>query len=106
MGQDPLPLPECTKIQEAIMEKYAHTDFRDRLDGPPPVRGPLGEAKIEIKPGRPSVKQRPFQLTGERREALIKIIDGLVSEGKLEKGYSAWNSPAFPVPKKNPGEWR
>ena len=36
----------------------------------------------------------------------MKISEGLVAEGKIEEGESPWISPAFPVPKKNPGEWR
>ena len=52
------------------------------------------------------MKQRPFQVVGERREAMIKLIEELEKEGKVEKGVSAWCSPAFPVAKKKPGEYR
>ena len=72
----------------------------------PPVRGPFAEATIEIKPGVTPVKQRPFQVVGERRDALTKLIQQLEKEGKVERGMSAWCSPAFPVAKKNPGEYR
>ena len=61
---------------------------------------------IEIRPGATPVKQRPYHFHGERRDALCRIVEQLVREGKLEKGRSAWSSPAFPVPKKRPGEYR
>ena len=41
-----------------------------------------------------------------RREALIKLIDKLIEEGKVEPGVSEWCSPTFPVAKKKPGEYR
>ena len=34
------------------------------------------------------------------------MVDQLILDGKLEEGKSAWSSPAFPVPKKKPGEYR
>ena len=45
-------------------------------------------------------------MIGERREALETLIDKFVAEGKLADGVSAWSSPAFPVPKKQPGTYR
>ena len=106
IGSDPVEDEKVDAIKKKIMEDYSQSVFRSCLGKMPPVRGPLGEATIEIKPDRVSVKQIPFRLAGERREALRKLIKDLLEEGKIEQGKSAWNSPAFPVPKKNPGEWR
>ena len=50
------------------------------------MRGPFGEATIEIKPGVTPAKQRPFQVVGERRDALTKLIQQLQKEGKVERG--------------------
>jgi hypothetical protein len=72
----------------------------------PPVRGPFGEAEIKLKPGAKPVKQRMFHITGERREAWEKLTDEVIQAGKVEPGQGPWNSPSFPVPKKNPGEYR
>ena len=58
------------------------------MGGIPPTRGPFGEATIEIKPGFVPVKQRPFQVVGERRDAMVKLIQQLEKEGKVEKGMS------------------
>ena len=97
---------EVKLLIEKIVADYASTVFK--CEGPldRPVRGPFGEATIELKPGAQPLKQRPFHLVGERREALAKLVDQLVRDGKLEPGKSAWCSPAFPVPKKVPGTYR
>ena len=92
--------------RKQLLEEFKGTVFRETLGGTPPSRGPFGEATIEIKPGFVPAKQRPFQVVGERREAMIKLIQQLEREGKVERGVSSWCSPAFPVAKKNPGEYR
>ena len=72
----------------------------------PPVRGPYCECEIKLKPDATPVKQREFQISGERREAMIKMVEKLLEENKIEVGQSAWSSPAFPVAKKTPGKYR
>jgi hypothetical protein len=104
-GSEPISDPQVEKIKSEIVEKFSTSVFRKTLGKTPPVRGPLGQAKIEIKPGCSNVKQRAFQLAGDRREALIKLIRDLEKEGKIEEGVSDWSSPAFPVSKKDPGKW-
>ena len=37
---------------------------------------------------------------------MLRIVDQLIKDGKLGEGKSAWSSPAFPVHKKRPGEYR
>ena len=85
---------------------YADTVFRPKLGHTPPVRGLFGEATIEIKPGWSPVKQKPFALAGERRTAMEGLVKNLIEEGKIEAGYGPWCSPAFPVAKKAPGQYR
>ena len=45
-------------------------------------------------------------MTGERRDAMIKIIEEFEELGLIEEGISPWMSPAFPVKKKEAGKWR
>ena len=47
------------------------------------------------------MKQRPFQVVGERRDAMVKLIQKLGEKGKVERGVSSWCNPAFPVANKN-----
>ena len=45
---------ECEAVDVArgqILEAYKDSVFRDKHDGDPPVRGPFGEATIEVRPG-------------------------------------------------------
>ena len=93
-------------IVSKIIKDFSSTVFK--CDGPVerPIRGPFGEATIELKPGATPLKQRPFHLVGERRDALAKMVDQLVADEKLEPGKSAWCRPAFPVPQKTPGTYR
>ena len=93
-------------LRAQIVEEYRESVFSDKPTGPPPVRGPFGEATIILKPGAVPVKQRMFQIQGERRKAWNEGIEKLEREQKLEDGVSAWSSPSFPVPKKVPGTYR
>ena len=95
------------QLRRQVLLDYTGTVFRKEV--PPtdrPIRGPFGEATIELAPGAQPIKQRAFHMHGERGEALGKLIDQYVREGKLEPGKGPWSSPAFPVPKKKPGEYR
>ena len=76
------------------------------MGGDHPIRGPHGEAIIELKANAKPVKQRMFQIHGERRSAWVKLTDEIIRDGKIEPGVSPWSSPSFPVPKKKPGEYR
>ena len=90
-----------------VIKDFEGSVFLSKLpDELPPVRGPFGEAEINLNPGAKPVKQRMFHITGERREAWDKLTDEVIASGKVEPGQSPWNSPSFPVPKKNPGEYR
>jgi hypothetical protein len=94
-------------LKKQVLSDYTGTVFRKEVPSDErPVRGPFGEATIELMPGAQPVKQRAFHMHGERGEALAKLVDQYVREGKLEPGKGPWSSPAFPVPKKKPGEYR
>ena len=83
-----------------ILEEFSTTVFSAKITGGPPVRGPFGETVINLKPGAVPVRQRPFQIVGERRTAWLKLTDELVENGLIEPGVGSWNLPSFPVPKK------
>ena len=59
-----------------------------------------------MKPGIIPRIQRPFAITGERREAMIEIIEEFERLQLIEPSVSPWLSPAFPVKKKEAGKWR
>jgi hypothetical protein len=93
-------------LRAKMLGEYQGTVFSNKSVRDPPVRGPFGEATITLKPGVTPRKQRPFQMHGERLEAWKKLIDQLIEDGKIEEGVSDWNSPSFPVAKKESGKWR
>ena len=70
--------------RDKILEDYKSSVFSGKTGGNPPVRCQLGEAEIFIKPGAQPVKQRQFTITGERRDAWIKLVDQLYKDGKIE----------------------
>ena len=97
---------EVKRLIENIHKDYDGEVLCEKVPpGPRPVRGPFGEGEIELKPGARAKKQRPIPLTGERREAMIKLVEEWENEGKVEDGASEWSSPAFVVAKKG-GKWR
>ena len=104
--RDPITNEKVEEKRQKILEDYKSSVFSGKTTGSPPVRGPLGEAEVILKPGAKPVKQKAFAISGERRDAWIRLIDQLVKDGKIEAGYGPWNSPSFPVPKKLPGDYR
>jgi hypothetical protein len=94
------------ELRAALRRDFEGEVLRDRIWGERIVRGPLGEGKIELKPGSVAKKQRPIHLTGERHRALCDLVDEWVRDKKVEEGVpSAWSSPTFVVAKKQ-GKWR
>ena len=93
----------CSKIQALtarLKEKCGYTFFSGKPVFPPPVRGPYGEAKIRLKPDPCVYQHTEFALSGERREAMEKILREFLARGWLEPCHSEWASPCFVVPKK------
>jgi hypothetical protein len=60
--------------QQRILDYFKDTLLKTVVTGPPPVRGPFGEATIVIKPGTSALKQRMYQIHGKRREKWAEII--------------------------------
>jgi hypothetical protein len=106
-AREPSEMPEVVKIRDQIMVDFQDTVFRSKLpNADPPIRGPFGLAEIKLKANAKPVKQRMFHITGERREAWDKLTNEVITSGKVEPGIGPWSSASFPVPKKNPGEYR
>jgi len=90
----------------AILKEFGHDVLSGKMFSEPPIRGPLGLATIDLKEGAEPKRQRAFQMNQERQDALNKILKEYQELGWIEPSYSEWGSPAFVVPKKQPGEWR
>ena len=70
-------------LRRAILCEYADTVFNPEVERPPPVRGPMGEATITLKPGAVPIKQRMFQMHGERKDKWAELVTELGREGKV-----------------------
>ena len=77
---------EVQRLRRTLLEEFKDTTFRPQVWEDPPIRRPFGEAEIILKPGVFPVIQRPFMLTGERREAMAEIIREFEEWGLLEPG--------------------
>lgn len=98
--------PLAQELRQKLIDEFKDTALSGKYLPNPPVRGPFGEAEIWLKPDAKPVSQPPFQLTGERRQALAELVEKAREMGKLESGKGPWNTPAFPVTKKVPGTYR
>ena len=97
--------PLAQELRQKLIDEFGKTSLSGKYLPHPPVRGPHGEAEIWLKPDAKPVSQPPYQLTGERRQALADLVEKAREGGKLEDGKGPWNKPAFPVPKKVAGTW-
>jgi hypothetical protein len=106
-GWDPERLES---LRQKIHADFDGTALRTDLIPDPPVRGRYGYAFIPLQENAVPERQKPFQLYGERQEALRKIVDEWIEKKFIErptKGGVEWLSQAFPVPKKSPTfPWR
>ena len=106
----PTSEPEEARIEDVrqkIFKDFEGTVLTSQVPHNPPKRGPYGEAKILLKEGAIPVRQKVFGVHGERALAHKKVTQEWLDNGYLELAEeSEWLSMTFPVPKKNPGEWR
>ena len=93
-------------VRSGIVEKFKCDVLSGTLHKDPPVRGPYGEASINLKAGAKPKRMRGFQVHGPKAEALEKMVEDFTEIGWLEPSYSEWGSAAFVVPKKEEGQWR
>ena len=97
--------PKVNRLIEEIRASYDGTVLRESVWPNPPVRGPHGYGRIELKEGAVAKKMHHIFLTGPRREAMINLVKEWMRDEKVEDGYGEWVSPAFVVSKKG-GRWR
>ena len=63
---------------------------------------PAKRVKVRLRPGAPaSLRVPPLRMGAKQADILESIIKQLVDEGKLERGTSPYQSPAFIVTKAN-----
>ena len=93
-------------LRTKLLEEFEGTFLSGIYPKDPPVRGPFGGAEIWLKPDARPVSVTPYQIHGERRMALDKLIGEAMDHHKMEKGQGPWNTPVFPVPKKEQGSYR
>ena len=93
-------------VRSGIVDEFKDDVLSGKLHKDPPVRGPYGEASINLKPGAKPKRMRGFQVHGPKAEALKKMVEDFTEIGWLEPSYSEWGSAAFVVPKKEEGQWR
>ena len=93
----------ATNLREALREEFGGTSLSGKYLSNPPKRGPFGEGEIWLRPDARPVSVPPFQLSGERREALDLLVGKGMEQGKLEPGKGPWNTP---VPQKVPHTYR
>ena len=93
------------ELKQRIMQDYKDTVLRTTLFLDPPERGQYGYAYMPLKEGAVPVRQKPFFMHGERKEALEKVTQDWIDKKFIEPATSKnseWLSQTFPVPKKNP----
>ena len=105
-AREPATAPLVEKWVAKFIEEFGVISLSGKCPVNPPIRGPFGLAEIWLKPGAVPVSVAPSQVTGETRAACVNLVDSTLAAGKLGPGVSAWNTPSFPVPKKEPVEYR
>ena len=110
VGQNPDSLPagwdeqKLEKLREKIHQDFDGTALREEVFPDPPVRGLYGYAFIPLQENAIPVREKPFQMYGERKEALEKITQEWIDRKFIErptKGSAEWLSQAFAVPNKS-----
>ena len=97
--------PLATQLRDKLLAEFKETALCGVYKPHPKIRGPFGQAEIWLRPDAKPVSMPPFRLN-ERREVLRELVEKARAAGKLEDGQGPWNTPAFPVPKKETGKFR
>ena len=95
------PHPKASELEMSLRKKFdsvlEHPVYAKDID--PLIRGPFGVARIELKEGAKPMHKKFFRCSGEREEALNKLIQKLIARGWIVPSKSEWTSQAFVVPK-------
>ena len=98
--------PKALHYRNLLVEEFKDSSMSGVYPRDPPVRGPFGEAEINLRKGAENVSIYTYRILGEGHDAHTKLVEEGLRDGKLEMGKGAWNTPSFPVPKKKPGAYR
>ena len=91
-------------IRKTLLAEYADSVFDTHTTGNLKIRGPHGLAEIILKPNARPVKQKMFQIQGERRAAWIALTDQILADGKVEPGIVPWTAHLSQSPRRNQGK--
>jgi hypothetical protein len=92
---------KVAELRKRVFSDFDGTVFRSAPYPDPPVRGLYGYAYIPLKEGAKPVRQKPFFLHGERKEALEKVTEDWIGKKFIEPATtknSEWLSQTFPAP--------
>ena len=90
------------RLRDQIHQDFDGTALREEVIPDPPVRGMFGYAYIPLQENAIPTREKPFQMYGERQEALKTIVLDWIDKKFIErpqKGGVEWLSQAFAVPK-------
>jgi hypothetical protein len=99
--------PQLDQLQESekeILLKVIHSNydcFYFSGDVLPEIKGVAMD--IQLMPGTPPIKQRPRPIVHAMREQVEENIRQFIKNGAMSPIMSPWNSPLYPVWKKNGG---
>jgi len=88
MTRDPQCHPLASEFQKSLLERFAATSLSGKYAANPTVRGPFEDIFFPVEgavsPSRPS-----FLIGGERREIYNKLVEEVISSGKIEQGCAS-----------------
>ena len=96
---------KVAELKKRLINAYPRL-FSGVTNKNPPDRGRFGTARIKLKPNPKIYRHPEYQLQGDQAEAMKKLCAEFIERGWIEPSDSEWASQAFPVPKKEKGEWR
>ncbi len=78
IAESPKEGPEAEALRQKFLANYKDAVFDTKVRGPPPIRGPCGEATVKLKPVAIPKKQRPYKILGDRK---VRFENKMVAEG-------------------------
>jgi hypothetical protein len=98
--------PLAAELRQKVIDDYKDTVFRGELYPDPPVRGPHGYGRIDLKPGARPTCAHEYRMTGERGAAAERLSWEYLRLKLCEWAKpSGWRSPLFVLKKKDQKDW-
>ena len=92
-------------LRKALVDEFGGKVLADKIRPDPANRGKNCVAKIVLKQGAQSKKQRAMQLSGEILKAMEDVTSEWLAEKRIEEGKGPWSSPCLPVATKTLNKW-